>query len=630
MADIFYPSDLARLLANKHVVFLGGSVVRGLYRDMMWLINSASLIPHEVLGSKGEKHFPDLEKTAWRKGKVSRHVVETFHQDNRDSLLEYKGLSSGRSYIEPRMYHNKEHNITLVYRFISRVWSKELSDWLNNYEDVFGSQIDFLLVNSCLWDINRWGPTGPEDFKANLSTMVSDVPGILAPGGHCVWLTSPPGSKEIDSKGMNVPGLDFQCLTTRYNVVEANWLAGKVAASGGISVLDLHYHLQTQTARRNKDGIHWSSSINRLVTNLILTHLVLLLDGPSGLPGRVSDNYALELVKLRAEVAKKIFTKAEMEEKLLMLDKLVQKTVLQETEDKMTAQLKDKAKSSLLEMKGKVEGRSKVEEFKSRVAMSRGQHRFRPYEGIRHSQKIMQRSPSLDDGTSQSVDPQRWGNTLNLPDPEFSSQPQDNQGQHSSMGGDGVTAVQRRRMLMKNLYQSKVQEMAREKNLNNQDLYSIKQEVVMEVMNMQNRLQDQNWSYSNGGVGLENNFQNSQGRMGMGEVQMGMGQFGMGMGQFGLGMGQFEMSQFGTGTVQGVMGMGQTGMQLGQNGMGMGLGNGVMGFGNGNGQAGMGVNKLGLWNGQGGAGFGDFQFPQGNVQGGMGWGQCGGGGGFWS
>jgi hypothetical protein len=34
------------------------------------------------------------------------------------------------------------------------------------------------------------------------------------------------GSKEIDSKGMNVPGLDFQCLTTRYNVVEANWLAG--------------------------------------------------------------------------------------------------------------------------------------------------------------------------------------------------------------------------------------------------------------------------------------------------------------------------------------------------------------------------------------------------------------------
>ena len=36
-----------------------------------------------------------------------------------------------------------------------------------------------------------------------------------------------PGSKELNSKGMNVPGLDFQCLTTQANVVEANWAAGK-------------------------------------------------------------------------------------------------------------------------------------------------------------------------------------------------------------------------------------------------------------------------------------------------------------------------------------------------------------------------------------------------------------------
>lgn len=612
MADIFYPTDLARLLANKHVVFLGGSVVRGLYRDMMWLINSASLIPHEVLGSKGEKHFPDLEKTVWRNGKVNRQVTETFHQDNRDSLLEYKGLSSGRSYIEPRRYHNKEHNITLVYRFISRVWSKELSDWLNDYEEIFGSQIDFLLVNSCLWDINRWGPTGPEDFKTNLSTMVSDVPGILAPGGHCVWLTSPPGSKEIDSKGMNVPGLDFQCLTTRYNVVEANWLAGKVGASGGISVLDLHYHLQTQTARRNKDGIHWSSSINRLITNLILTHLVLILNGPSGLPGRVSDNYALELLKLRAQVTKKIHTKGEVEKKLLVLDKLVQKTVLQATEDKMTTQLKDKAKSSLLEMKGKVEQRSKVEEFKSRVAMSRGQHRFRPFEGSRQSQRMVQRSLSVDDGPSQSVAPQRWGNDVNLPEPEFSNQSQEYQGQHS-IGVDSLTTVQRRRMMMKNLYQSKVQGMAKEKNLSNQDLYSIKQEVVLEVMNLESR---QNWSYCNGGVGMENNFQNN--RMGLGQGEMGMGQNGMGMGQGGMVMGQAGM------------GMGQAGMGMGQGGMPLGQGGIGMGFGQGNGQAGMGVNGWGLCNGLGGMGFGGFQFQQGNVQGGMGWGQCGGGGGSWS
>ena len=36
------------------------------------------------------------------------------------------------------------------------------------------------------------------------------------------------GAREIDSKGMNVPGLDFQCLTTRDNVVEANWVSGRL------------------------------------------------------------------------------------------------------------------------------------------------------------------------------------------------------------------------------------------------------------------------------------------------------------------------------------------------------------------------------------------------------------------
>ena len=109
MADLFYPSDITKVLSNKHVVFLGGSVVRGFYRDMIWLCNSASLIPHEVtkiilqvcltvdyqvLGCKGDKHFPDLENTVWKNGKeVSKAVKEVFHKDNRDTLLEYRGMN---------------------------------------------------------------------------------------------------------------------------------------------------------------------------------------------------------------------------------------------------------------------------------------------------------------------------------------------------------------------------------------------------------------------------------------------------------------------------------------------------------------------------------------------------------
>ena len=105
------------------------------------------------------------------------------------------GLSSGREYIEPRIYHNnrENNNITLVYRFISRVWSEDLGDWLQNYEEQFGSKIDILIINSCLWDVNRWGPTGPEDFKDNMETFVKQAPTVLPSGGLCIWLTAPPG-----------------------------------------------------------------------------------------------------------------------------------------------------------------------------------------------------------------------------------------------------------------------------------------------------------------------------------------------------------------------------------------------------------------------------------------------------
>ena len=47
---------------------VGGSQMRGLYKDMVWLLNHASMIPNEVLGAKHEKRFPDLDNTEWKVG----------------------------------------------------------------------------------------------------------------------------------------------------------------------------------------------------------------------------------------------------------------------------------------------------------------------------------------------------------------------------------------------------------------------------------------------------------------------------------------------------------------------------------------------------------------------------------
>jgi len=54
MSDLFLSEDVRRVLKGKHVVLLGNSNIRGLYKDIVWLINDNSFIPQECLGAKGE------------------------------------------------------------------------------------------------------------------------------------------------------------------------------------------------------------------------------------------------------------------------------------------------------------------------------------------------------------------------------------------------------------------------------------------------------------------------------------------------------------------------------------------------------------------------------------------------
>ena len=57
----------------------------------------------------------------------------------------------------------------------------------------------------------------------------------------------------------------------------------------------------------------------------MLSLQVLHFHGPSGLPGNVTENYSLELAKLRAEGAKRKDEMPEMKEKLQMLDRLIRR-----------------------------------------------------------------------------------------------------------------------------------------------------------------------------------------------------------------------------------------------------------------------------------------------------------------
>jgi len=301
MADIFYPKDVAKLLSGKRIAYIGDSVMRSLYKDLVWLLNDATLTPQKLLGTKGEKNFPDVKNfcVGRKGGPPDRRLNEVFHENNVDDLMsDYSGVTARRTYIERREYYNEEHDLRITSRFITRVWSEALEKWLKSYVEKHGKW-DIIVFNSCLWDVLRWGPFGIAEYKQNLSKFLELIPKILAPNGNFIWMTTPPCAEEIKSPGMNVPVMAYKYYSTRFMVIEANTFTAQKVSEAGFNVLDMHYYLQMQTFRRNRDGIHWSPEANRLMTNMTLTHISLAKS--ETLPQRVKFNYSLEMAKLQVK-----------------------------------------------------------------------------------------------------------------------------------------------------------------------------------------------------------------------------------------------------------------------------------------------------------------------------------------
>ena len=148
MCDVYKSSDVAELLAGKHVAVLGGSVMRGLYKDLVWLLNDDSFIPAEVLGDKSEDAFPRFDGKRWEKSgrKASKRVVAKFSNGNTDTLLHTTGLHAGRTYVEPRRY--VRGGLTINYIFTSKVWHDELDVWLRSYaRENSGRHLDLVILN---------------------------------------------------------------------------------------------------------------------------------------------------------------------------------------------------------------------------------------------------------------------------------------------------------------------------------------------------------------------------------------------------------------------------------------------------------------------------------------------------
>ncbi|XP_054714137.1 PC-esterase domain-containing protein 1A-like [Uloborus diversus] len=253
MCDIFLKEDVRQLFRGKHVVFMGDSNIRALYKDMVCLSENSKFITLTNLKSK-------LPSSVYG-----------------DKLVFSGPLCNGRNYREERD-KRLSGNTNFSYFFLTRVFDDYVETVLKH---ITSSQDkpDVVVLNSCVWDISRWGPNGIKMYKENLVKLMKQFQKLLPKNCLVIWVTTPPIASEMKG-GFLVKELQFLKYSLRFHVVESNYYARKIVVSHGYDVLDFHYHLRMQLHRRDTDGVHWFPEAVRYLLNLLLTHISLAWGKP--------------------------------------------------------------------------------------------------------------------------------------------------------------------------------------------------------------------------------------------------------------------------------------------------------------------------------------------------------------
>lgn len=249
MGDIFTSSDAQNLLLHKHVVILGDSNFRSIYKDIISLLQSTKFMNTSDAKNKGEFSC---------KG---------------DTLLEggRKGtMHNGTSYREKRIF--KTTKFKVEFEFITRAFNPHVEGVLKSLRES-EKKPDVLIVNSALWDMTRYGPNCVKEYKDNVRLLFNRISSWIAPFGTLViWAAAPPISGN-PSGALLVPEVDFLKDSLRMDVICANNFVADVATEQGLDFVDLHFFLRMQIHRRVKDGIHWDNTALRRVVNILLTHI---------------------------------------------------------------------------------------------------------------------------------------------------------------------------------------------------------------------------------------------------------------------------------------------------------------------------------------------------------------------
>ncbi|XP_039738142.1 PC-esterase domain-containing protein 1B isoform X2 [Pteropus medius] len=241
-------SEVRQLLHNKFVVVLGDSVQRSVYKDLVLLLQKDCLLTHRQLKVKGEMSFEQDELVVGGQ-KSPMH--------NRTSYREVRQYCSG-------------HHLVRFY-FLTRVYNEYVQGVLEELQADKHTP-DVVIINSCLWDISRYGQDSVRSYRENLENLFRHLGQVLPESCLLVWNTAMPVGEKITG-GFLLPEQQSLALRLRLGVIEANFYSSAEAGKHGFDVLDLHFHFRHAEKHRQGDGVHWNQYAHRQLSQLLLAHV---------------------------------------------------------------------------------------------------------------------------------------------------------------------------------------------------------------------------------------------------------------------------------------------------------------------------------------------------------------------
>uniref|UniRef100_A0A3P9JEV4 Family with sequence similarity 113 n=1 Tax=Oryzias latipes TaxID=8090 RepID=A0A3P9JEV4_ORYLA len=236
-----------QLLHNKFVVVLGDSIQRGVYKDLVLILQSDRYLTQRQLKSKGEMSF---EQDCLVEGGCLNH------------------MNNGTEYREVRQFQS-DHHLVRFY-FVTRVFSQYMESIMEDFQQ--GLKPDVVIINSCVWDISRYNSNWLEDYQENLHRFFGELSCVLPEETLVIWNLTMPLGKSIRG-GFLVSEIEHKAPQLRYDVIEANFYSGTLADAYQRDVLDLHFHFRFSLQHRTNDGVHWNAVAHRSITCLLLEHI---------------------------------------------------------------------------------------------------------------------------------------------------------------------------------------------------------------------------------------------------------------------------------------------------------------------------------------------------------------------